>query len=150
MSRVPSDAKNRSDAPASATPESARSGPGRVLIVEDEFLVGLEIESDIRAAGYATLGPYGALDAAMKAARAENFDLAVLDVNVNGESVFPLADELTVRKTPFVLLSGYLASDLPERYRNVPQIAKPYDPAALLKMVSQALPPPAGAGTSGE
>lgn len=122
----------------------------RILIVEDEFLVSLQLESDLRAAGYATLGPYIKLEAAMEAARDEHLDLALLDVNVNGERVFPLADELASRKTPFIFLSGYLPSDLPERYKDAPQISKPYDPAALMTKISKTLSRRAGAAGQGK
>lgn len=111
----------------------------RILIVEDEFLLSVQLEGDLRAAGYQTVGPCNTLEAARQAARSERFDVAVLDVNLNGERVFPLADDLAARKTPFILLSGYAPSDLPERFRNAPQVSKPYDPAALNRRIEQML-----------
>jgi len=104
----------------------------RVLIVEDEFLVALQLEDDLKSAGAETVGPYGDLVSATAAAKREDFDVAVLDINLNGRLVYPLADELTARETPFVFVSGYGLSNLPERFRSAPRMAKPYDLAGLI------------------
>ena len=114
--------------------------PMRVLIAEDEFLVGIQLEEDLRAAGCSIVGPFTTLEAATQASRRERFDLAVLDINLNGAAVYPLADELSARGIPFVFLSGYVATDLPERFRQSPQIVKPHDPAALIKELRTAVP----------
>lgn len=111
----------------------------RILIVEDEFLVGLQLEEDLRAAGCSILGPFNRLEVAIEAARREQFDLAILDVNVNGNMVYPLADELLAGGIPFIFMSGYLATDLPPRFRSTPQISKPYDPATLLNQIRAAV-----------
>lgn len=111
----------------------------RILIVEDEFLVGIQLEDDLHAAGYRAVGPYAKLEDAVLAARREQFDLAILDINLNGEKVFPLADELIARGIPIILISGYLASDLPERFRDRPLLAKPYDPTVLDKEISSVM-----------
>jgi DNA-binding response OmpR family regulator len=112
----------------------------RILITEDEFLVGIQLEEDLRSAGYSIVGPFGTLEAATEAARRERFDLALLDINLNGEPVYPLADELSARAVPFIFLSGYLSAALPERFKGTPQIAKPHDPAALIKAIRAAVP----------
>jgi DNA-binding response OmpR family regulator len=112
----------------------------RVLVVEDEFLVGIQLEEDLRAAGCSILGPFGSLEAATAAARSERFDLALLDINLNGDPVYPLADELSARGVPFIFVSGYLSAALPERFKGSPQIAKPHEPAALLKAIRAAVP----------
>jgi DNA-binding response OmpR family regulator len=109
----------------------------RILLAEDEFLVGLVLEDDLRRAGYAVSGPFATLASAMEAARREVFDLAVLDINLGGEMVFPLADELEARGIPYILLSGYSAMHLPERFRSAPRSAKPHDPASLIREVQR-------------
>ena len=114
----------------------------RVLIAEDEFLVGLQLEEDLRSAGCSIVGPFSTLEAATRASRREPFDLAVLDINLNGDRVYPLADELSARGIPFIFLSGYLPTDLPERFRKWRQVAKPHDPAALIKQIRAAVPKP--------
>jgi DNA-binding response OmpR family regulator len=112
----------------------------RVLIAEDEFLVGLQLEEDLRSAGCSIVGPFSTLETATLAARRERFDLALLDINLNGEPVYPLADELSARVVPFIFLSGYLSAALPERFRGTPQIAKPHDPATLIRAMRAAVP----------
>jgi DNA-binding response OmpR family regulator len=112
----------------------------RVLIAEDEFLVGVQLEEDLRSAGCAIVGPFSTLETATQAARCERFDLAILDINLNGDMVYPLADELSARDVPFIFLSGYISADLPERFRESPQITKPHDPVALIKEIQTAVP----------
>jgi DNA-binding response OmpR family regulator len=103
----------------------------RVLIVEDEFLAGVMLEEDLRAAGWTTIGPYPTLSDATEAAEHQPFDVAVLDINLDGEMVYPLADQLTARGVPFIFLSGYTTRDLPERFSAVPKVSKPYSITAL-------------------
>jgi DNA-binding response OmpR family regulator len=104
-----------------------------VLVAEDEFLVAVLLADDLRLAGCSVLGPYPDLTRATLASRTERFDLAILDINLNGEMAFPLADELLVRKVPFLFLSGYGASDLPAQYRSLPRLAKPHEPRMLVR-----------------
>lgn len=118
---------------------AADSGTTRVLTVEDEFLVGIQLEEDLRAAGYLVVGPFSTLQTAMQASRCQRFDLAVLDINLKGEKVYPLADELLARRVPFIFLSGYISTDLPERFRASPRIAKPHEPALLIAEVQAAV-----------
>jgi DNA-binding response OmpR family regulator len=110
----------------------------RVLVVEDEFLLALALQEDLATAGFLIAGPYTKLAAAIEASRRERFDVAVLDVNLNGERIYPLADELLERKIPFVLLTGYGAADLPERFRRLPRLPKPYEMSNLLSEVRRA------------
>jgi DNA-binding NarL/FixJ family response regulator len=84
---------HESPARASDAISSALMGV-RVLIVEDEFLVALQLEDDLKELGGEPVGPYGDLASATDAARREEFDVAVLDINLNGRLVYPLADEL--------------------------------------------------------
>ncbi len=104
-----------------------------ILLVEDEFLVGLLVQETLREFGFAPVGPYSTLASAREASRSHPIDAAVLDVNLNGEMVYPLAEELVTRGIPFVLLTGYGTADLPPALRAVPHLAKPCDLAALVK-----------------
>ncbi|HXV31987.1 MAG TPA: response regulator [Sinorhizobium sp.] len=117
-----------------------RSGQCRVLVVEDEFLVALQIEDDLTAAGYTVIGPFTSLNASIIASRTESFEIATLDLNLRGEFVYPLVDELLERGVPILLLTGYAVSDLPERYRALPRLTKPFDGAALAKQIRSLLP----------
>jgi DNA-binding response OmpR family regulator len=103
-----------------------------ILLVEDEFLLALHIEELLHSRGGTVLGPFRMLDDAMRAAQHEEFDFAILDVNLNGTMVYPLADDLLARGIPFLFLSGYTLSNLPERFRGVTRLNKPCDPALLI------------------
>ena len=107
----------------------------RILLVEDEFLVSLALEDDLRTLGADIAGPFNDLISALSAAQTERFDLAVLDVNLGGQMVFPLADDLLQRGVPFLFLSGYSAADMPARFAQVPRIAKPADMARLVAAI---------------
>src|SRR6266513_2233506 len=110
----------------------------RVLIVEDEFFAALLLQEDLQAAGYVTLGPYRTLAEAIGAVETDRYDVAILDINLNGEMAFPVIDKLTHRGTPVILLSGYEGRDLPEYLRSLPRISKPYDKTRLLKEIERA------------
>ena len=119
-----------------ARPEAASV---RILVAEDEFLVYLALEEELRGNGFAVAGPYSSLFAAQEALAREKFDLALLDINMGGEMIWPVADELISRKIPFLFLTGYSAESLPDRFRETPRLCKPCDPAALLKEIRSLL-----------
>jgi DNA-binding response OmpR family regulator len=117
------------------SPAVSSAGAPRILVVEDEVLLTLSLEDDLRDAGLFMLGPYTTLELALQASRSESFDLALLDVNLRGEAVFPLADELIARNIPIVFLTGYGGADLPERFRALPRLQKPYEPSLLVRQL---------------
>jgi CheY-like chemotaxis protein len=106
-----------------------------ILVVEDEFLLALQLEELVESLGGRVRGPYRRLDHAMEAARQHDFDLAILDINLGGAMVYPLADDLAERQVPFVFLSGYSGANLPERFRSVTRLSKPCDPDALIAVL---------------
>jgi DNA-binding response OmpR family regulator len=126
---------------AATTPNDldARAAPQRVLVVEDEYLLSSLLAEDLRAAGYEIVGPCSSLATALRAAGKENFDAAVLDINLRGELVYPAAEKLAERQIPFVFLSGYATANMPERFRDYPRIAKPAPPATVLRMIKMIL-----------
>jgi len=107
----------------------------RILVSEDEFLVYLVLEDELRAEGYDVLGPFNSLEATREALAQEDIDLVLLDINMGGSMAWPIADELVSRNVPFIFLSGYAAETLPERYRNIPRVGKPYDPILLQREI---------------
>jgi DNA-binding response OmpR family regulator len=111
----------------------------RILVVEDEFLLACTLEEELRDRGYDVLGPFGSLSDAAKAARSEAFDAAVLDVNLSGTMVYPLADELAARRIPIVFLSGYGFGMIPQRLAAHPRLAKPSDPDLLDRALRRAI-----------
>lgn len=102
------------------------AGQPRVLIVEDEFMVAMLVEDMLEDLGCSVAAVAANLQSGLEAAAGEAFDLAVLDVNLNGEKSFPIADTLLNRGIPFVFGSGYGLSSVREVYPNVPVIAKPF------------------------
>ncbi len=103
----------------------------RVLVVEDEFLVALEVEAALEDFGCFVVGPFAKLTKALDAARSMPVDGAVLDINLNGEMVYPLAELLAAKKVPFVFITGYTAADMPERFRPCRRLTKPLNPESL-------------------
>lgn len=108
----------------------------RLLVVEDEFLLSVIIAEDLAGAGATVLGPFGDLETALAASARERFDCAVLDINLRGTMVFPLADRLLDRGVPFLFVSGYGAEQLPTRFQPVPRLGKPYEPAILIRTIA--------------
>lgn len=111
----------------------------RILVVEDEFLVAVVLEDDLRFAGHSVVGPYSNLPTALEASRRESFDLAILDINLSGTMVYPLADDLLRRGVPFFFLTGYGPGDLPVRFAQTPRVAKPYETTSLLTTIRRVM-----------
>jgi CheY-like chemotaxis protein len=112
----------------------------RVLVVEDEFLLALTLEEDLKSAGGIVVGPFTTLPETLTAIAQESFDVAILDINLRGEMSYVAADALTERGTPFVILSGYSATSLPERFRDVRRLSKPYGATQLLETLNAIAP----------
>lgn len=109
----------------------------RILVVEDEFLVATLIQDILETAGCAVSGPIPRLAQAVNAARNEPCDAAVLDVNLGGDRVFPVAEVLSQRHIPFVFVTGYGADSLPGEHRDRPTLRKPFRNQELLDTVSK-------------
>jgi CheY-like chemotaxis protein len=98
----------------------------RVLVVEDEYLIRMLVEDMLADLGYVVAAAVGTVTAASELAVSGDFNAAVLDVNLNGNEIFPVADILDRRGLPFVFVTGYGERTLPERYRNRPALQKPF------------------------
>jgi len=98
-----------------------------ILLVEDESLVALMVEDIIVRQGFSVAGPYAGLDEAMRAIGGTNVAGAILDINLGGVSVFPLADILVDRKIPFLFMTGYGSEQLESRFSNVAILQKPVE-----------------------
>ncbi|GLR90831.1 response regulator [Bradyrhizobium iriomotense] len=116
----------------------------RVLIVEDEYLVGDDLADALRTRGAQVIGPIPELAAALSVSH-DSFDVAVLDVNLRGETSYPLADELMRNGKPFVFTTGYCADMIPSRFQNVRRWEKPWQledvTADIAQMCSKHQPP---------
>lgn len=111
----------------------------RILLVEDEYLPATEVADMLDTLGVDVIGPIPDLDTALGTAGRETFDGAILDVNLRGEAVFPVAEELLNRKIPFLFVTGYDEWVLPERFREFPRLTKPFDRLSLERMARKAL-----------
>jgi len=103
----------------------------RVLVVEDEMLVAWELEDMLSNLGCTVIGPAARVNKALAMLDAETIDVAVLDVNLNGQKSYPVADALAVRDTPFIFLTGYNRESLPNRYQARPILQKPFEQSDL-------------------
>ncbi len=114
----------------------------RILVVEDEFLIAMELDMTLRSAGYQVLGPVTTVTAALELLRAERPDAAVLDVDLEGEWVTPVAEVLRAMTVPFILASGYGAADLNAEpvLRDVVNVGKPSRSKLLLKRLREISP----------
>lgn len=109
-----------------------------ILVVEDEIMIRMLLEDMLGDLGYTIAGAVGRIDDAIKLARAGEFDMAILDVNLNGQTVSPVAEILEERGVPFVFATGYGERGLPEKFMNRPTLQKPFQQENLSKILSQA------------
>jgi DNA-binding LytR/AlgR family response regulator len=114
----------------------------RILIVEDEFLLAMELELLVLRRGCLVLGPASSVAHALALIDGDRPDAALLDVNLKGERATPIAAALIARGVPFVLITGYSRPQLSEpELRDAPRIDKPVSGRALCRAMSQALEP---------
>jgi CheY-like chemotaxis protein len=112
------------------------SAPRRVFVVEDEVMIRMLLEDMLADLGYGVAASAGGLDEAIALARDSDFDLAILDVNLNGHAVYPVAEVLARRGVPFVFSTGYGERGLPEPYRDRPTLQKPFQLENLEKALA--------------
>ena len=108
----------------------------RVLVVEDEYLIRMLLEDMLADLGYAVAAAVGSIAEARAHAADGDFSAAILDVNLEGQEIFPVADILAARRLPFVFVTGYGERSLPERYRDRPALQKPFQAEQLEKALA--------------
>lgn len=115
-------------------PPEALQRPLRILVVEDNALVAMGVEMAVEQLGWRVVGPAGHLSAALSLAASEALDAAVLDVNLDGAMVFPVAEVLRGRGVPFLFATGYdTPSVLPDMFRDVATVSKPFSTDDLMR-----------------
>jgi DNA-binding response OmpR family regulator len=112
----------------------------RVLVVEDEGLIAMVLVDFLEDLGFKVVGPHAKLEPAVAAAKSEHFDVALLDVNLGGNSVYPVADELIARGIPFAFMTGHDARSLPAPYHEIASLSKPYTAIDVEKTLGALLP----------
>ena len=113
----------------------------RVLLVEDEMFVAWLLEDMLADLGCAVVGPASSVNQALAMIDAEAIDAAVLDVNLNGQMSYPVADALAARGVPFVISTGYDKDTLPDDYRTFPVLQKPIQRSELSDALAKLLTP---------
>jgi CheY-like chemotaxis protein len=109
----------------------------RILVVEDEFLIALDIAGALEQGGLVVIGPLASISDALEALKQEVVDGALLDANLGGQPVGRIADALLARKVPFAFVSGYGRDQLPSQHRGAPLVRKPFTGADLLAVVAR-------------
>jgi len=123
----------------SATQVQSATPAKRILVVEDELMIRMLLEDMLGELGYTVAAEAARIEEALEAAKNADFDIAILDVNLNGQPISPVADALVARGMPFVFATGYGERGLPEPYRDRPTLKKPFQMDGLKQMLQTAL-----------
>jgi DNA-binding NtrC family response regulator len=118
----------------------------RIMVVEDEVLLAMTSADLLTDSGYTVAGPVSSVKQGMRLIDREAIDGAILDINLKGEMVFPLADALAERSIPFVYVTGY-GKLLRACNHGRPVLQKPYSSQQLLKIIAEWRPPSVRAGS---
>jgi len=111
----------------------------RVLVIEDESLVAMLIQDTLADIGCEVVGVASRFDDAFAKAESLSFDVAILDVNLNGRQTFPIAEALAERRRAFVFSTGYGAASVPASFQNMPILQKPFQQRDLEQALRAAL-----------
>jgi DNA-binding response OmpR family regulator len=111
----------------------------RVLVVEDEAVIAMLFEDMVLEFGSEVVGPVARISDALDLARNAELDAAILDINLGGAVIFPVADVLRERGIPFIFATGYGATSFPPRFRDSPALQKPFNFEALAEALRKIL-----------
>ena len=111
----------------------------RVLVVEDESLVAMLLETILEDMDCTPVGPAATVEDGLALVESETLDAALLDVNVAGTPVFAVAEALRARGVPFVFSTGYGEGGLPDAWRGQPTLQKPFTEAAVRDALTKAM-----------
>jgi len=122
-----------------------KDGSGRrVLVVEDEPMIRLLLDDMLTDLGYTMAAEAGELGEALLVAEQGEFDIAILDLNLNGQPVTPVVDVLVARGVPFLFVSGYARRGIPEAHSRTPLLQKPFQADGLARALATVAPKAAG------
>jgi DNA-binding response OmpR family regulator len=112
---------------------------GSIFLVEDEVMIRMMVADMLVELGYSIAAEAGEIEDAIRLARTTPFDIAILDVNVNGKMISPVAEVIEARNRPFIFATGYGAQGLPEEFRDRPALQKPFQMETLATMIERTL-----------
>jgi DNA-binding response OmpR family regulator len=118
---------------------ATRTSGSSVFLVEDEVMIRMMVADMLSELGYRIAAEAGEINEAVRLAQSIEFDLAILDVNVNGKVISPVADLIAARNRPFIFATGYGSSGLPAEYRDRPALQKPFQIETLARMIDHVL-----------
>jgi DNA-binding response OmpR family regulator len=118
---------------------TTRPPGGSVFLVEDEVMIRMMVADMLAELGYRIAAEAGDINEAIRLAQSAEYDLAILDVNVNGKVISPVAELIKARKRPFIFATGYGSSGLPEEFRDRPALQKPFQIETLARMIDATL-----------
>jgi CheY-like chemotaxis protein len=121
------------------TDEGKTAAGKRVLVVEDESMIRMLLEDMLTDLGHTVAAEAGGIDEAIALANKAVFDIAVLDLNLDGHPITPVVEILVERGVPFIFASGYGQRGLPDAYRAVPILQKPFQADALARAIEAAI-----------
>ena len=108
-----------------------------IMVVEDEYLIAINIEKALEELGARIVGPFSRVEDALDVLKADGFpDAAILDINVRGRPVFPVAERLRERNVPFVFATGYDHWAIPPGLAHIHRFEKPADPEVLGEFIA--------------
>jgi CheY-like chemotaxis protein len=111
----------------------------KVFVVEDEVMIRMMVADMLDQLGHTIAAEAGHVDQALELAQSAEFDLAILDVNVRGKLITPVAELIKARGRPIIFATGYGSEGLPEGFRDFPALPKPYPLEALAKAIDEVI-----------
>jgi len=121
-------------------PGHLKAGPKRsILLVEDEVMIRMMVADMLEELGYTIVGEAGDIDEGVRLVQVTDFDIAILDVNVNGRVISPVAEAVQMRGLPFVFATGYGSQGVPEKFRDRPTLQKPFQIETLANTIESVL-----------
>jgi DNA-binding response OmpR family regulator len=113
----------------------------RVFVVEDEPMIRMMVTDMLEELGHRLVAEAGDVEDGAKLAKRADFDLAILDVNLNGKVITPVAELITARGRPIIFATGYGSEGVPEEFRGLPALQKPFRLEVLAALIDEVVHP---------
>ena len=118
---------------------ATRMPRGSVFLVEDEVMIRMMVADMLEELGYHVVAEAGEINEAIRLAQCTEFDLAILDVNVQGKLITPVAELITTLNRPIIFATGYGTAGIPEEFRSHPSLEKPFLIEKLARTIDSTL-----------